>query len=299
MAIASPETTRIGFVGLGVMGKAMARNIRKAGYRLTVANRSRPAVDALVADGAVAAASPAELARASDVVMLCLPDTPDVEAVLFGPSGVAEGARPGLVVVDTSTISATATQGFAARLAEAGVTLIDSPVTGGPKGAVDGTLTCMLGGEVAAVEAVMPLLRAIGGKHVHLGPAGAGQFVKSCNQLVVATTLAGVCEALALARSGGLDLAAVREVLLGGSAKSFVMENHAKRAIDGTLAPGFRSSLMLKDLTLAVAAGRDNGVFMPSTTLVAQLFTALCNGEERELDSAALSRLVARLSGQD
>lgn len=294
---ASPGKTRVGFIGLGVMGKAMARNVLKAGFELAVHNRSRPAVEELLREGAADGGSPAGIARRSDMVMLCLPDTPDVEAILFGENGVAEAARPGLVVIDTSTISASATRAFGARLAERGVELIDCPVSGGPKGAIDGTLSCMLGGSEAAVAAAMPLLQAIGGKHLHLGATGAGQLVKSCNQLVIAATLSGVCEAVALCRSAGVDASKMREALLGGSAQSFVLQNHAKRLLDATLAPGFRSSLMLKDLKLAIEAGRAGGVFMPTTALAAQLFTALCNSGRKDLDTAALGLLVQELSG--
>jgi 2-hydroxy-3-oxopropionate reductase len=293
----SPGVTKVGFVGLGVMGKAMARNILRAGFSLHVANRSQASVRELAAEGATPTASPAELARICDVVMICLPDTPDVEAVLFGPNELAEHARPDFVVIDTSTISATATRTFAERLAAKGAYLIDCPVSGGPKGAVDGTLSCMIGGDAGVVQACQPLFNAIGNKHVYLGESGAGQLVKACNQLVIAATLAGVSEAIALAKSAGVDPLKMRDVLLGGSAQSFVLQNHAKRLLDRTLAPGFRSSLMLKDLKLALAAGRDASVFMPTTTLAAQLFTALCNSEKRELDSAALGLMVQELSG--
>jgi 2-hydroxy-3-oxopropionate reductase len=231
--------------------------------------------------------------------MICVPDTPDVEAVLFGPHGVATQARRELVVIDTSTISPTATREFAARLREKGTHYIDCPVSGGPKGAIDGTLSCMIGGDAEVVAACQPLLAAIGNKHVHLGAAGAGQLVKACNQLAIAATLAGVSEAIALARSADVDPYKMRDVLLGGSAQSFVLQNHAKRLLDGTLAPGFRSRLMLKDLKLGLAAGRDGGVFMPTATLAAQLFTALCNDERADLDSAALGLLIQELSGQE
>lgn len=294
----SASSSKIGFVGLGVMGKAMARNILRAGFALRVANRSRASVDELAAEGATPVPSPADLARSCDIVMICVPDTPDVEAVLFGSQGIATHARSDLVVIDTSTISATATQGFAGRLAAMGAHLIDCPVSGGPKGAIDGTLSCMIGGDAEIVAACQPLLEAIGNKHVYLGKSGAGQVVKACNQLVIAATLAGVSEAIALAKSAGVDTHKMREVLLGGSAQSFVLQNHAKRILDGTLAPGFRGSLMLKDLKLAIAAGKDGAVFMPTTTLAAQLFTALCNSDKRELDSAALGLLVQELSGQ-
>lgn len=287
----------IGFIGLGVMGAAMARNLLRAGHAVTVHNRSRPKVDALVRDGARAADSPAAAARGAEVVFTSLPDTSDVEVVLFGPGGVIEGASRGLVVVDTSTISATRTAEFAARFRTCGVELVDSPVSGGPKGAVDGTLSCMLGGDEAVIARVMPTLRAIGKTFVHAGPSGAGQLVKACNQLVIVATLLGVSEAIALCRKVGVDPARMREALLGGSAASFVLQNHGKRLLEGTLAPGFRAALMLKDARLALEAGRDAGVFMPATALGTQLFGALCAGGRDGLDSAALGLLVQELSG--
>ncbi len=289
--------TSVGFIGLGVMGKSMAHNLLKAGFPLIVHNRSRGAVDELAKEGARAATSPAQVARASDVMLLSLPDTPDVEAVLFGPQGVAEGAHDGLIVIDTSTISATATAEFARRLAARRVAYVDSPVSGGPKGAADGTLSCMLGGDEAVIARSMAVLRAIGKTFVHVGPTGAGQAVKACNQLVIMATLLGVAEAVALCKKMRIDPLKMREALLGGSAQSFVLQNHGKRLLDGTLQPGFRAALMCKDLKLAVAAGRDTETFMPVTALGAQLLGALCNTGRGGLDSAALGLLIQELSG--
>jgi 2-hydroxy-3-oxopropionate reductase len=291
------EPQRIGFIGLGVMGKAMAHNILKAGFDLTLHNRSRPKVDELVAAGAKAGGSAAGVAREAEIVFLCMPDTPDVEAVLFGEDGVALGAAPGTVVVDCSTISATATVEFARRLEERGIGLVDSPVSGGPQGALDGTLSCMIGGEVPAVERAMPALRAIGQKFVHLGPAGSGQLVKACNQLVVAVTMMGVSEAVALCMKLGIDPHKMREALLGGAARSFVLENHGRRLLEETLAPGFRSELMLKDMKLATQAGRDAGAFMPASALAANMLAALCAGGRGQMDNAALGLLFQELSG--
>jgi len=293
----SKPQTAVGFIGLGVMGKAMAMNLRKAGFPLTVHNRSRGKVESLVAAGASAAETPAGVARASEVLLLSLPDTPDVEQVLFGPQGVLEGARAGLTVVDTSTISATATMAFAGRLAERGVSLVDSPVSGGPKGAAEGTLACMLGGDAQVIERCTPVLRAIGKTFVHVGPTGAGQVAKACNQLAIVATLLGVSEAIALCKKTGIDPTRMREALLGGSARSFVLENHGKRILEGMLAPGFRATLMHKDVKLALAAGRDAGVFMPVTALGAQLLGALCATGREGLDSAAVGLLVQELSG--
>ncbi|MFG1421661.1 NAD(P)-dependent oxidoreductase [Roseixanthobacter liquoris] len=292
----TPRDTRVGFIGLGVMGKGMARNLMKAGFEVHVFNRSRGAIDTLMAEGARDGGSPAAMARVCGTLMLCLPDTPDVEAVLFGPGGIAVGLSEGTLIIDTSTISATATRTFAERLAARGAALVDSPVSGGPKGAAEGTLSCMVGGADAAVAAATPMLEAIGSKFVHLGPPGAGQLVKACNQLVIASTLMGISEAVAMCRNAGIDPHQMRDALLAGSAQSFVLQNHCKRLLDGALAPGFRSTLMLKDLGLALSAARDLGAFAPTTGLGVQLFTALCNSGRDGLDSAALGLLFQDLS---
>lgn len=293
----SPASTPIGFVGLGVMGKAMARNILKAGFKLAVHNRSQAKVAELVAEGAADGGSPAGVAAVSDIIFVCVPDTPDVEHVLFGPDGIANGAREGATVIDCSTISATATQDFAARLKERGIDMVDSPVSGGPQGAIDGALSCMIGGEDEAVARVRPVMEAIGRKFVHAGPSGSGQLVKSCNQMVICATMMGMSEAVALCRKAGIDPAKMRDALLGGAAQSFVMQNHCKRLIDQTLDPGFRAALMLKDIKLAQGLGRDQGVFMPATGLVTQMLTALCETGRDGMDSAAVGLVFQELSG--
>lgn len=295
----STTSTEVGFIGLGVMGKSMARNLLKAGFPLTVHNRSQGKVDELVAEGAKDGGTPAGVAGACDVIFMCLPDTPDVEKILFGENGVVEGLKEGAVIVDCSTISATETQAFAAKLEAMGVAMVDSPVSGGPGGAEKGTLSCMLGGDVDVIARVQPMLNAIGEKFVHAGPTGAGQLVKSCNQLVISATMMGVSEAVALCRKLGIDPNAMRDALLGGSANSFVLQNHGKRLIDGTLDPGFRAELMLKDMKLAMNTGRDAGVFVPATALAVQMLTALCQTGRNGLDSAALGLVFQELSGCD
>lgn len=294
---ASSQNTSVGFIGLGIMGKAMARNILKAGFKLTVFNRTPEKAAELVQEGALLAESPAAVAAASDIVFTCVPDTPDVEKVLFGPGGVVEGAEAGMVVIDCSTISATATMEFAARLKEHEIDLVDSPVSGGPQGAVNGTLSCMIGGDDAVVTRCMPVFEAIGKTFVHIGPTGAGQITKSCNQLVICATMMGMSEAVALCKKQGIDPEKMRQALVGGAARSFVMENHCKRLIDETLDPGFRAALMLKDMKLAMTVGRDAGVFMPSTTLATQMLTALSETERAGLDSAAVGLIFQELSG--
>lgn len=291
------STTPIGFIGLGVMGKSMARNLIKAGFQVALHNRSRAAVDELAGIGGMAAASPADLAAGAEIICLCVPDTPDVEAVLFGENGVASAVKAGSVVIDFSTISSQATVGFAERLKQAGVAMLDSPVSGGPAGARDAALSCMIGGEAETLARCMPVFKAVGKSFTHVGASGAGQLCKSCNQLVIAGTVMAACEALTLAKKAGVDPYKVREALLGGSAQSFVMQNHAKRFLDGQLAPGFRSALLLKDLRLATAAATDADSFAPVAALADQLFTALCNTGRDGMDSAALGLLYEEMSG--
>ena len=287
----------VGFIGLGTMGAAMARNLVKAGFRVTVHNRSRGKVEELVREGAADGGSPAGVAKASQVVMLCVPDTVDVERVLFGKDGVICELQRDAVVIDCSTISAAATVEFARKIEAQGAHLLDSPVSGGPKGAQDGTLTCMIGGDSAVVERCMPVFRAIGKTFTHVGASGAGQACKSCNQMLIVGTLMAMSEALALAKKMGIDPYQVREALLGGAAQSFVLQNHGKRLLDGTLEPGFRANLMLKDIKLAQGAGRDAGAFMPVTALGLQMFSALCATGREGLDLAALGLLFEELSG--
>jgi 2-hydroxy-3-oxopropionate reductase len=293
----SPQTTPIGFIGLGIMGKAMARNVLKAGFKLTVYNRTQAKAEELAKEGAAVAATPADVARASEIVFTCVSDTPDVEAVLFGAGGVIEGAKPGLVVIDCSTISATATVEFAKRLKAKGVELIDSPVSGGSAGAANGTLSCMIGGDAAAIERCMPAFQAIGTTFVHIGGSGAGQITKSCNQMVICATLLGMSEAVALCKKHGIDAEKMRQALVGGAARSFVMENHCKRLIQEDLEPGFRAVLMLKDMKLASSVGRDSGVFTPTATLATQMLSALCETGRAGKDCAAIGTIFQELSG--
>jgi 2-hydroxy-3-oxopropionate reductase len=289
--------TPLGFIGLGIMGAAMAKNLLKAGFKVSVHNRSRGKVGELVAAGATDGGSPKGVAAASEIVLLCVPDTPDVEKVLFAGDGVIHGLKKDSVVMDCSTISATATVEIAQRIKDNGAHFIDSPISGGPKGAIDGTLSCMIGGDTAIVERCMPVFRAIGKTFTHIGANGAGQLCKSCNQLVNTATMMGIAEAFALAKKMNIDPYKVRDALMGGTAKSFVLENHGKRLLDGTLAPGFRSNLMLKDIKLALGAGIACGSYMPVTALGAQMLAALCASGRAELDNASMGLLFEDLSG--
>ena len=290
-------TTPLGFVGLGIMGAAMARNLLKAGFNVTVYNRSKAKMEALVRDGARPANSPSGVAAASEIVLVCVPDTPDVEQVLFGADGMVHGLQRDSVVIDCSTISAAASAEFARRLREKGVHMLDSPVSGGPQGAIDGTLSCMIGGDAVVLERCMPVFKSIGRTFTHVGGNGAGQLCKSCNQLVIVGTMMAVSEAFALAKKMKIDPCKVRDALLGGSAKSAVLENHGKRLLDGRLEPGFRAELMLKDIKLALEAGTTSGTYVPVTALGAQMFAALCATGRAAKDNAAIGLLFEELSG--
>jgi 2-hydroxy-3-oxopropionate reductase len=289
--------TPVGFIGLGIMGAAMAKNLLKAGFKVTVHNRSRGKVDELVAAGATDGGSPEGVSRATEVIILCVPDTLDVQKVLFGEGGVINGIKRGSVVIDCSTISATATIEFAKYLEDQGVHMLDSPVSGGPRGAIDGTLSCMIGGDEESFQRCMPIFNAIGKTFTHIGASGAGQLCKSCNQLVNVGTMMAVSEAFVLAKKMNIDPYKVRDALLGGTARSFVLENHGKRLLDGTLEPGFRANLMLKDIKLALGAGTSCDSYMPVTALGAQMLTALCATGRDALDNAALGLLFEELSG--
>jgi 2-hydroxy-3-oxopropionate reductase len=289
----------IGFIGLGVMGRPMAGNLLKAGYTVVAHNRSRPAVDALVAEGAVAGDGPQDVASRSDVIITMLPDTPDVERVVVGDDGLLGALRPGSVLVDMSTIAPAAAMRLAERVRAQGAEMLDAPVSGGQIGAVAGTLSIMVGGDAATLERVRPMLERLGQKEriVHMGPAGAGQLTKVCNQIVLAATIGGVAEAFALARKGGVEPARVREALLGGFAQSRVLEVHGQRMIDANYVPGFRAALFAKDLRLAAAALTDHQVAAPVATAAAQIVTALMAAGDGQDDYSAMARVIFRLSG--
>ncbi|HEX8940599.1 MAG TPA: NAD(P)-dependent oxidoreductase [Candidatus Limnocylindrales bacterium] len=288
---------RIGFVGLGTMGAAMAANLARAGFPLTVWNRTAGRAAKLTELGAREAASPAELAAGSDVIVTCVSDTPDVEAVLFGEHGVAEGARRGMLVIDCSTISPSATRGFAARLAERGVELVDAPVSGGSEGAQQATLTVFVGGEPAAVERARPVLSAIGRTITHLGPVGSGQAAKAVNQVVLCGAYLGVAEGLVLALKAGLEPDALVAALGGGSAQSWVLANRSRRMIDDDYPLGFRVALHLKDLGIALQLARETGTVLPIAGLAAQLEAGLVATGHADEDVSALARSVRTLSG--
>jgi 2-hydroxy-3-oxopropionate reductase len=291
------KDTRIGFIGLGVMGGGMAHNLLSKGHQLHVFARRPEAAQAFVAAGAQRAATAAEVGRAGDLVILCLSDDDAVEAVLFGPDGLAGGLAEGKCVIDTSTISASSARIFGKRLAEIGATLLDAPVSGGQQGAETGTLSAMVGGPAEQVDACREVLSAFCKSITHVGELGAGQTVKACNQVAVAGALLGVADAFALALAQGVDPKVMREVLLGGTARSFALEKHGQRVLDGDFQPGFRARLMRKDLRIAVQTGRDAGARLPGAAAAERLLNALCDGGRADWDWSAMTLQVQAEAG--
>jgi 3-hydroxyisobutyrate dehydrogenase len=285
---------RVGVVGLGIMGRPMAANLLKAGFRVTVFNRSPGPAEGLVAAGAQAGASPADVARRAQAVITMVPDTPDVEAVLFGPDGIAEGAARGAVVIDMSTISPSATERFAARLAERGVAMLDAPVSGGDKGAVAGTLAIMVGGAAAVFARCRPIFDALGKNVVHMGAHGNGQRTKLVNNLVGALHVVAMSEGLAFARELGLDPARVLHVVSSGAAGSWMLTHLGPRVLQEDFAPGFMIRLQRKDLRLAREAMSGLGVEFPAAQLALDLFTRAEASGLGDLGTQGLIRLYAK-----
>jgi 2-hydroxy-3-oxopropionate reductase len=286
----------IGFIGLGIMGKPMARNLIKAGYSLVVHNRSRAAVDELSKGGAQTAASSKEVAARSEVIITMLPDSPDVELVYGGEQGVFAGAKPGMLLIDMSSISPIVARKLAADAQKAGMDMVDAPVSGGEAGAIGATLSIMIGGKASAVERAMPIFQALGKNIVHVGDAGAGQVTKAANQMVVGTTIAIVSEALVLAAKAGVDPAKVRQALLGGFAQSKILEAHGQKMLDRNFRPGFRIRLHEKDMKIALATGSEYGVPLMVTSQVAQMMTAMKSMGNGDLDHSGLVKFVEELA---
>lgn len=290
------SNSTIGFMGLGIMGKPMARNLLKAGYSLVVHNRSRAAVDELSREGATVATSPQEVAAQSDVVITMLPDSPDVELVYAGEQGVFVRVKPQTLLIDMSSISPVVARKLAAEAERRGCDLLDAPVSGGEAGAISATLSIMIGGKANAVERAMAIFQALGKNIVHVGDAGAGQVTKAANQMVVGTTLAIVSEALVLAAKAGVDPAKVRQALLGGFAQSKILEAHGQKMLERNFRPGFRIRLHEKDMKIALAAGSEYGVPLMVTSQVAQIMTAMKSMGNGELDHSGIVKFVEALA---
>ncbi len=289
---------KLGFIGLGIMGRPMALNLRRAGHALWVYARRAESMKPLAEAGAVACLSPQEVAANADVTFIMVSDTPDVEQVIFGDKGVIHGARRGSAVVDMSTISPAATRVIAEKLAQRGVEMLDAPVSGGEVGALNATLSIMVGGRDKTFQRVKPLFELMGKNIVYVGDHGAGQVAKACNQIVVSMTLQGVSEALTFARRNGVDAAKVRDALMGGSASGKILEVHGKRMLDNEFKPGFKVKLHQKDLRIVIEDAHKLGIGLPGTALVAQHLNALMGSGDGELDSAAIVKVVERMSNK-
>jgi 2-hydroxy-3-oxopropionate reductase len=288
---------RIGFIGLGIMGKPMAKHLLAAGYPLTVRDLVPEPIEELVAAGASRGESGTAVAAASDVVITMLPDTSDVEAALFGADGVAEGVTPGSLVIEMSSIAPVPTRGFAERLAGQGVPMLDAPVSGGEKGAIEASLSIMVGGPDDVFDRALPILRLMGKNIVHVGSSGAGQVTKACNQLVVASTIEAVAEALLLARKAGVDPAKVRDALLGGFAGSRILELHGQRMLEGNFQPGFRIRLHRKDARIIEETAAAVGAPVPGFAPVADALRRLADAGRGDLDHSALLTLLEDEAG--
>jgi 2-hydroxy-3-oxopropionate reductase len=294
-----PET--VGFIGLGLMGRPMAANLLKAGHPLVVHSRSQAPVDELVALGAARAASPADVARRATRIFTMVPDSPDVEQVLEGPDGVFSAVQRGTIIIDTSTIAPAVAIRLARRARSLGATMLDAPVSGGDIGALNGTLSVMVGGDADAFAAVKPLLDVVGNPErvVRIGESGAGQICKVCNQMVIGGTLAVVSEAFALARKAGVDASKVREALLGGFAASRVLEVHGQRLLTGNFKPGFKMDLFHKDLRIMAATLSEHHIPAPVSAVVQQLVHAAMAAGMGKEDNSAMGRVIFEMAGLD
>jgi len=283
---------KIGFIGLGLMGKHMCRNLHAAGADMYLYNRSKAVLDELQGERMTPCASPAEVAGKADIIILMVSDTPAVEKVLFGDNGVADHIRAGALLIDMGTTAVVSTREFAERLKKLGADYIDAPVSGGEIGARDGKLTIMAGGDSGAIERAQPIFDVLGSSFTHIGDVGTGQIAKAANQIIVGLNIGAVAEALALAKKAGADPAKVREALLGGFAASRILEVHGQRMIDETFAPGAKATTQHKDMTQAVELGKHYGLELPATALGKQLFEQLIDGGGANLDHSALIKVI-------
>lgn len=288
---------KVGYIGLGLMGKSIARNILKAGFPVVVHNRSRAAVDELVAEGATAASSPAEVAAQADVVFTNLPDSPDVEQVTLGENGIIQGAHPGLVMVDNSTIKPAVARRIAAELAKVGVLALDAPVSGGDIGARNATLTIMVGGEASALEKVMPIFQAMGKTITHVGDAGAGQVAKAANQIMVAAQMVAMGELLVFAKKAGVDPRKVVDAIKAGAAQCWTLDVKPPRLFDGNRAPGFKAHMQLKDLHIILDTAREYGIPVSSAEEHTRLYEQMIELGMGNLDNSAVLGVIEKLAG--
>ena len=293
------DKLRVGYIGLGAMGKPMALNILKAGFPLTVFNRTAEKAGELLTAGAEWADSPADLARRSDVVFTNVSNTADVLSVVLGQSGVREGVRPGMIFVDNSTISPTGSREIYESLRALGVSALDAPVSGGEIGAQNGSLTIMVGGDAESLELVRPILNAVGKKITHIGGAGAGQIAKAANQIMVAAQMVAEAELMIFAQKAGADPVKVIEAIKGGAAQCWTLDVKPQRLFAGNRTPGFKASLQAKDLAIVMETARQSLMSLPGTAVSAQLFNALCAMGEGNLDNSAVIRVIELLNNEE
>jgi 2-hydroxy-3-oxopropionate reductase len=288
---------KIGYIGLGIMGGGIARNLMKAGHELVVHNRSQAVVDEFVRAGAERGSSPKDVAAQVEFVFTNLPDTPDVEGVVLGKDGIIEGAHDGLIYIDNSTIKPEAARTMAAQLAEVGIEALDAPVSGGDIGARDGTLTIMVGGSEAAYERALPLFGAMGKKSVLVGDSGAGQIAKACNQIICAAQMVAMAEALTTAQKAGVDPLRVVDAIKGGAAQMWTLDVKPPRLFAGNRSPGFKAYMQHKDLGIVLDTATTYGIPLPMTAVVQQLFTAMLQMGLREQDNSAVIAVYEALTG--
>jgi len=287
----------VGYIGLGIMGKSIARNILKAGFPVVVHNRSRPAMDELVAEGAIHASSPAVVAAQADVVFTNLPDTPDVEKVVFGEKGIIEGAHIGLIFVDNSTIKPASARIIAEKLKTKGVFALDAPVSGGDIGARDGTLTIMVGGDSSALEKVMPIFLAMGKTVTHVGDTGAGQVAKAANQIMVAAQMVAMGELLVFSKKAGVDPRKVVDAIKGGAAQCWSLDVKPPRLFDGNRNPGFKARMQLKDLKIILETAQEYDIPISGAIANTKLFQQMIDSGMGELDNSAVVGVIEKLAG--
>jgi len=288
---------KVGYIGLGLMGKSIARNILKAGFPLVVHNRSHAAVEELVAEGAIAASTPAVVAAQVDIVFTNLPDTPDVEKVVLGEKGIIEGAHHGLIVIDNSTIKPASARMIAEKLAERNMFALDAPVSGGDIGARNGTLTIMVGGDASALERAMPVLMAMGKTVTHVGEAGAGQVAKAANQIMVAAQMVAMGELLVFAKKAGVDPKKVVDAIKGGAAQCWTLDVKPPRLFDGNRNPGFKAHMQLKDLKIILETAQEYDIPISGTVENTKLFQRMIDAGMGELDNSAVVGVIEKLAG--
>ena len=288
---------KVGYIGLGLMGKPIARNILRAGYPLVVHNRSQGSVNELVGEGAVPAENPAQVARQVDVIFTNLPDSPDVEKVALGKDGVIKGAHEGLIFVDNSTIKPATARMIAEKLGKTGIACLDAPVSGGDIGAQKGTLAIMVGGPKSAFETVLPIFESMGKTITHVGKSGAGQIAKAANQIMVAAQMVAMGELMILAQKAGADPAKVVAAIRGGAAQCWALDNKPQRLFNSIREPGFKAYMQSKDLNIVMDTAREYGIPLPLTAITTQLFSAMLEMGMGESDNSAVIGVIEKLNG--